>query len=571
MGISINGLRIILKGLTMVFATKQQHTKKHDLHLFKSWTLTPRQSCDLECILMGAFAPLQGFMTEEHYQSVCKVMRLGTGELWPIPVVLDFSDVFAHSLCVGETIVLRSQDNTPLAWMTIQSLWQPNKEVEAMAVYGTTNLEHPGVRYLKTVAGDWYAGGPIQVLREIKHDDFIEHRLSPSAVKTCFQLYGWERIVAFQTRNPIHRAHFELTQRAAKQCNGALLIQPVVGLTKTGDIDYVTRVQCYLSLLERYQTPAVMLNLLPLAMRMAGPREAVWHGLIRKNYGATHFIIGRDHAGPGMDSQKKPFYSSEAAQTLFKQYADEIGLQPIFFSEMVYVPTRKSFCVMDDVKEGETVATLSGTQLRRQLETGEPLPEWFTFPEIQTILQRAYPPQKQRGWTLLLTGLSGAGKSTLAKALMLQLQIQYGRTVSLLDGDDVRKNLSGDLGFLPHERETHLRRVGWLAAEITKHRGVALIAAIAPYYSTRRLIRDQVEPYGQYFEVFVDTPIQVCKERDVKGLYQQAEAGLISHFTGVNDPYERPELPDCVVDTSMISVADAVDLIMNQLREEGWL
>ena len=535
------------------------------------WTLTRRQLCDLECLLNGSFAPLQGFLEQADYLSVCKNMRLTDHRLWPMPITLDVSESFAATCHIGDSIVLVDDENTPLASLHISSMWQPNKIDEAAQVFETTDRLHPGVKYLYEEAGSWYIGGKVTCLTVPKHYDFLEYRHTPAELKQLFELYGWSRVLAFQTRNPMHRAHFELTKRAALKVDASLLIHPVVGMTKPGDVEYMLRVKCYEHVIKRYPIEQqVMLSLLPLAMRMGGPREAMWHAIIRKNYGATHFIVGRDHAGPGINSQNHVFYDPYAAQTLLLAYADEIELEVMTCPKMVYVKQKDDFLTTDELDANDRVENISGTALRQALQHRHALPDWFSFPEIIQTLQTAYPPKHEQGFTLFFTGLSGSGKSTLAKAVQAKLSEANTRTVTLLDGDVIRKNLSAGLGFSKKDRDINVKRLGYVASEITKHRGIAICASIAPYVEARRFVRKQVEQYGGFIEIYVATPFDVCKSRDIKGLYQQAEEGVITGFTGVDDPYEAPEQPELVIDTSQMTIPEALEVIFHGLQQLGF-
>lgn len=533
--------------------------------------LSKRQLCDLECLLNGAFAPLTGFLNEDDYHTVCQTMRLSDGTLWPMPITLDVSESFAASVVLGESILLADDENTPLAVLTVESKWAPNKDLEVQAVFGTTDHKHPAVAYLYDEAGAWYLGGTIRTLALPAHYDFVEYRHTPAQLKALFKLYGWSRIVAFQTRNPIHRAHYELTLRAANAANAALLIHPVVGMTKPGDVEYVTRVKCYEQILTHYPEQRAILSLLPLAMRMGGPREALWHAIIRKNHGVTHFIVGRDHAGPGLNRQGVPFYDPYAAQSLLLAHAAEIGLEIMAFPAIVYVKEKAKFLAVNELEPTDTVQDISGTELRRRLEQRLDIPDWFSFPDVIKVLQAAYPSKLKQGFTLFFTGLSGAGKSTLARAVLARLTTSTERSVTLLDGDIIRKNLSSGLGFSRADRDTNILRIGFVAAEITKHQGIALCAAIAPFQAARDAVRAAISPYGGFIEVHVATPISTCKARDIKGLYQQAEQGLIKGFTGVDDPYEAPLQPEIVIDTSSMSVLDAVNTIFETLAHLGYI
>ncbi|MDF1678438.1 MAG: bifunctional sulfate adenylyltransferase/adenylylsulfate kinase [Legionellaceae bacterium] len=539
-------------------------TEKNTLY----WTLTKRQLCDVECLLNGAFSPLNGFLEKQDYVSVCDKMRLKDGTLWPMPITLDVSEDFATQCTLGDSIVLVDDENTPIAQLTLSSIWQADKALEASLVFGTTDTYHPGVHYLYHQAGGWYLGGSLKQLSRVAHYDFVAYRHTPAQLKQLFQLYGWSRVIAFQTRNPMHRAHFELTARAAKKVDAALLIHPVVGMTKPGDIDYVLRIKCYEHVLKYYSNHA-MLSLLPLAMRMGGPREALWHAMIRKNYGATHFIVGRDHAGPGLNCQNKPFYDAYAAQALLRAHQDELEIEMVASPEIVYVKEKSAFLSTDELEPSDTVQTVSGTALREALKERVPLPSWFSFPDVIQTLQAAHPPRHEQGFTLFFTGLSGAGKSTLAKAVEAKLLEDNKRRVTFLDGDIVRKHLSKGLGFSKEDRDTHIGRLGYIASEVTKHRGIAIVAAIAPYAKMRQVVREQIVPYGGFIEIYVSTPVSVCKSRDIKGLYARAEAGLIQGFTGVDAPYEAPLQPEVVIDTSALTVTEALSHIFEVLKKHG--
>jgi sulfate adenylyltransferase len=536
-----------------------------------SWDLTARQLCDLELLLNGGFAPLEGFLNQADYDRVVDEMRLASGAVWPIPVTLDVNADFAAKLSNGQRIALKDQENVVLAILEVQSVYQPDKAREAAKVFGADDLAHPGVRYLHDKAGSHYVGGRLIGLQAPIHYDYKHRRNSPNELKDFFRQNGWEKIVAFQTRNPLHRAHLELTLRASRQVGGHLIIHPVVGMTKPGDVDHYTRVRCYEALLPHYPEGTATLSLLPLAMRMAGPREALWHALIRRNYGCTHFIVGRDHAGPGNNSQGKPFYGPYDAQELVTQYRDEIGIEMVPFKEMVYLQNRQAYAPADEIQAGEAILNISGTELRRKLQEGEEIPEWFSFPSVIAELRRTHPPRDRQGFTVFFTGLSGAGKSTIANALMAKLMQIGGRPLSLLDGDQVRKHLSSELGFSKEHRNLNILRIGYVASEITKNGGIAICAPIAPYAATRREVRDMIEASGAFIEVHIATPLAECERRDRKGLYKLAREGKLKQFTGIDDPYEAPEAPEVAIDTLGLTPDGAADLILAKIAEMGLL
>ena len=540
------------------------------LHL-PSISLTPRQLCDIELLLNGGFSPLRGFLNRADYERVVEEMRLSDDTLWPMPITLDVSEEIATSLSAGDRVALRDPTGLLLAVMHVEEVWKPDKVREARQVFGTEDRKHPAVRYLMDEAGPYYVGGTLEGIQLPKHYDFQELRRTPAELRQLFAERGWDKVVAFQTRNPMHRAHKELTDRAAREIGGHLLIHPVVGMTKPGDVDYFTRVRCYRALMPYYPEGLAELSLLPLAMRMGGPREALWHALIRKNYGCTHFIVGRDHAGPGVDSTGKPFYGPYDAQQLMQEYREELGIEMVPFRLMVYVPSEDAYRPIDEVAEETETLSISGTELRRRLAEGEEIPEWFSYPEVVAELRRSYPPRDRQGFTVFFTGLSGSGKSTLANALMIRLLELTGRPVTLLDGDVVRTHLSKGLGFSKEDRSTNVQRIGYVASEITKHRGIAICAPIAPYEADRRANRELIERHGGYIEVFVDTPLEVCEQRDVKGLYKKARAGIIKGFTGIDDPYEPPTSPEVVCRTAEESIEEGVQRILDKLYELGYL
>jgi sulfate adenylyltransferase len=549
-------------------AVREEKAKARDL---PSWDLTMRQLCDIEMLLNGAFSPLEGFLTEADYARVLKEMRLSSGVLWPMPVTLDVTAAFAEKVKEGDTVALRDGEGVLIATMEIASLYRPDREAEAKAVFGTTDEKHPGVSYLRRRSNEVYLGGKLRGVEAPGHYDFKHLRDTPRELRDRFQKLGWRRVVAFQTRNPMHRAHQELTFRAAKDVEANLLIQPVVGMTKPGDVDHFTRVRCYEHLLRHYPEQTTTLSLLPLAMRMGGPREALWHALIRKNYGCTHFIVGRDHAGPGNDSSGKPFYGPYDAQELMKQYEKELDISMVPFKNMVYVEDKAQYFPEDEVDKGWRTLDISGTELRRRLQEGAEIPEWFSFPDVVAELRRTHPPRHKQGFTVFFTGLSGSGKSTVANALMVKLMEMGGRPVTLLDGDLVRKHLSSELGFSKEHRDLNIQRIGYVASEITKNGGIAICAPIAPYAATRKLVREMIEPAGGFLEVHVATPIEVCEGRDRKGLYAKARAGILKGFTGVSDPYEAPENPELRLDTTEITPDMSAHRIIVKLESLGFI
>ncbi|UWQ29762.1 bifunctional sulfate adenylyltransferase/adenylylsulfate kinase [Leisingera sp. M523] len=536
-----------------------------------SWDLSPRQICDLELLMNGGFNPLKGFLSEDDYNGVVENMRLADGSLWPMPVTLDVSEDFAGSIEIGQDIALRDQEGVILGTMTVTDRWEPNKSREAEKVFGADDDAHPAVNYLHNQAGKIYLGGPVTGIQQPVHYDFRGRRDTPNELRAYFRKVGWRKVVAFQTRNPLHRAHQELTFRAAKEAQANLLIHPVVGMTKPGDVDHFTRVRCYEAVLDKYPAATTSMSLLNLAMRMAGPREAVWHGLIRANHGCTHFIVGRDHAGPGKNSAGEDFYGPYDAQELYRANQSEIGCEMVDFKHMVYVQERAQYEPNDEIEDRDnvTILNISGTELRRRLAEGLEIPEWFSFPEVVKELRRTKPPRSKQGFTVFFTGFSGSGKSTIANALMVKLMEMGGRPVTLLDGDIVRKNLSSELGFSKEHRDLNIRRIGYVASEITKNGGIAICAPIAPYATTRRAVREDVESFGAFVEVHVATAIEECERRDRKGLYKLAREGKIKEFTGISDPYDVPQNPELSVETENVDVDNCAHQVLLKLESMG--
>ncbi|MCF6317773.1 MAG: bifunctional sulfate adenylyltransferase/adenylylsulfate kinase [Proteobacteria bacterium] len=545
-----------------------EHLKEQTLSL-PSWDMSDRQLCDLELLLNGGFSPLTGFMGKSDYDAVLKDMRLAEGTLWPMPITLDVTSEITKQLKQGDKLALRDAEGVAIAVITVTDIWKVDKDAEAQMVYATNDQKHPAVKYLSDTTGEFYIGGEVQGLQLPVHYDYRKHRHTPAELRQKFERLTWNKVVAFQTRNPMHRAHQEITLRAAKKIQANLLIHPVVGMTKPGDIDHFTRVKCYEELLKKYPEKTTSLSLLPLAMRMGGPREALWHAIIRKNFGCSHLIIGRDHAGPGNDSNDKPFYGPYEAQELLKQHQQELGIQMVPFEMMLYSSDRLEYIPASEVKEGENILNISGTELRRRLQLGLDVPNWFSYKEVVKILQKSYPPRNKQGFTVFFTGLSGSGKSTIANALMTTLMEMVERPITLLDGDIVRKNLSSELGFSQEHRNLNVLRIGFVASEITKNRGIAICAPIAPYAETRDKVRQEIEPLGGFLEIHISTSIEVCENRDRKGLYAKARAGIIKEFTGISDPYESPVNPEVVIDTEDCKPAEAAQKIILKLEAMG--
>ena len=530
--------------------------------------ISPRSLCDLELLATGAFSPLDRFMGKADYERVLTEMRLENGVLFPIPITLPVDEDALPSW--GEQITLSDARNNTLAVMQIEEVYPWDSLRESRLVLGTTDSRHPLISEMVRW-GKVYVSGALKMIDLPIYHDFMNLRLTPTEVRAQLEGMGNEQVVAFQTRNPMHRIHEELTKRAAEEVNGSLLIHPVVGMTKPGDVDHYTRVRVYRTLLENYyDQESTVLSLLPLAMRMAGPREALWHAIIRRNYGATHFIVGRDHAGPGKDSHGRPFYGPYEAQAMMEQYANEIGVQLMKFKELVYLADEERYEERTNIPEDARIFSISGTQVREEyLSKGEMLPDWFTRIETAEILKQMYPPRYQQGFCIWFTGLSGSGKSTTAEVLT-SLLLERGRQITLLDGDVVRTHLSKGLGFSPEDRDTNILRIGFVAGEIARQGGSVICAAISPYRATRNEARKMVGE-DHFIEVFVDTPIEVCEQRDVKGLYARARRGQITGFTGVDAPYEAPIKPEITLDTVENDPFTNASKIVEFLEESGFL
>jgi sulfate adenylyltransferase len=509
--------------------------------------LSDRAVCDLELLAVGAFSPLDRFVGREDYDRILDELRLASGALFPMPVTLPVEP--GPAVALDREVALRDRKNNLLATLVIEEIYPWDRAAFARAVLGTADAKHPLVSESRRW-GPVNLSGRLTVLRLPPHHDFQGLRLTPAEVRERLAGFGRSEVVAFQTRNPLHRVHEELTKRAIRRLDGVLLLHPSVGMTKPGDVDHYTRVRTYQSLARHHYEPdRILLSLLPLAMRMAGPREALWHALIRRNYGASHFIVGRDHAGPGNDSAGKPFYGPYDAQQLVERHAEELEVGVIPFHELTYLPDEDRYEEISKVAPGVRTATISGTQVRDDyLNAGRELPGWFTRPEVARILGEAYPPRVQQGACVWFTGLSGAGKSTTAEVLTALL-LERGRPVTVLDGDVVRTLLSKGLGFSREDRDLNIRRIAFVASEIVKHGGLVIVAAVSPYRSTRDEARALVGG-DRFVEVFVDTPLEECERRDVKGIYAQARRGEIQNFTGISDPYEPPAAPEVTLSTT---------------------
>lgn len=537
----------------------------------RTWDLNDRQMLDLELLLNGAFSPLTGYLSQQDHNQVVDTMRLADGTLWPMPINLDVTEAFAEALEVGEQITLRDPEGVVIANLTVEEYWRPDHRSDAEKLFGTLDDAHPGVSYLLNSSHPVYLAGKLEGVTPPLHYDFAQYRRSPKALRETFAKLGWEKVIAFQTRNPIHKAHVIMMKRMMAKTQANVVIHTAVGRTKPGDIDHYCRVRCYEKILPYFPGDSAMISILPLSMRMGGPREALWQAIIRQNYGFSHFIVGRDHAGPGRNNHGGLFYGPTEAQELVASHQQELNIQILKAPFLRYVVDRGEFCEEHELLSGEAGLYISGAELKLRLLNGDPIPQWFAYPQVVEELKRTLPPRAKQGMTLFFTGLSGSGKSTLANGVMVKLRELGGRHVSLLDGDVVRKHLSSELTFSKEHRDLNIQRIGYVASEISKNGGAAICAPIAPYTKTRRAVRRMVEEVGAFVEIHVSTPIEVCEARDRKGLYAQARAGKIKGFTGIDDPYETPEHAELVIDTSQHTMTDAVDIVIDRLRDMGLL
>ncbi len=540
---------------------------------FPSITLSQRQLCDLELLMTGAYSPLRGFMSKDVYESVLQEMRLPQGLPWSIPINLDVSDAVAKKLETGGRLGLCNSEGFMLAVLCVVDIWKPDKKHEAELVYATTSTTHPGVRYLYEQVHDTYVGGEIVGIQLPTHYDFESLRHTPEELRRLFGNLGWRHVVAFHTSKPMHKLHREITLQAAKEARVHILLHPAVGMTKPGDLHYYSRVHCYQVIRRYYPHNLVMLSLLPMAIRMAGPREALLNAIARQNYGCSHFIVGPEHAAPpDIRAGGQRFYPTYAAQEFVARYQNDLTIRIIPVKEMRYVPKDGQFLPIEQIERtGKEGIQFTEQELYYHLSHNQEIPAWFSFPDVIAELRKICPPRSQRGITLFFTGLSGAGKSTLANILYAKFIETGGRPVTLLDGDIVRQNLSSELGFSKEHRDLNIRRIGFVANEITKNGGVAICAPIAPYAATRRFVRELIEQHGAFVEIHVATPLAVCESRDRKGLYAKARKGLIPEFTGISDPYETPENPEISIDSTDLSPKETAQKIILYLVREGYL
>ena len=546
---------------------------KEESEKFVSITLTKRQLCDLEMLINGAMSPLSGYMDQTTYNSVIENGRLADNLLWPIPIVLDVDKKTANSIQNGDQIALRDTEGFMPAVLTVSDIWKADKKVEAESIYSTQSSLHPGVDYLLNQSQEYYIGGQVEGIEQPSHFDFEQLWSSPADLRQVFSKRGWNNVLAFQTSKPMHKVHQEITLNAARDAQTHILIHPTVGTTKPGDLHYYARVHCYQAIQKYYPANIALLSLLPMAMRMAGPKEALWHAIINKNYGCNHMLIGPNHASPPQSvSQKQSFYSLNSAQEYISEHEQELGIKLIAAEETRYVSERKTFLPLSSIKkENLKSEMLTDQNVKEHLNQNIPIPKWFSYPEVLNALSKAYPPRSKQGFTLFFTGLSGSGKSTLAKIIYAKMIELGNRPVTLLDGDIVRHNLSSELGFSRNDRNINVRRISFVANEITKNGGIAICAPIAPYTTMRDDARALIEQHGAYIEIHVATSLEVCESRDRKGLYAKARNGIIPEFTGISDPYDVPESPELSIDTNNVSPMEAAQEIYLYLFKERYL
>ncbi len=549
---------------------------------FPSITLSKRQLCDLEMLINGAMSPLTGYMDKKTYDSVIQSTRLPDNLLWPIPIILDVNSEFAKNLKTGDKIALRDTEGFMPAVLTVSDVWKADKLLEAESIYGTRSELHPGVDYLINQCQSHYVGGKIECTEPLSHFDFEHLWSSPEEIRKLFKKRGWRKVLAFQTSQPMHKVHQAITMKAARDVGAHILIHPTVGVTKPGDLDYYARVHCYQAIQKFFPNNLAIMSLLPMAMRMAGPKEALWHAIINKNYGCTHILIGPEHASPPIQNNEslqphtsavnEKFYAHSAAQQYVIEHESELGIEVVATEEIRYVPEKKTFLPLSIIKKNNLSSEmLSVKEVKNGLHNNQTIPDWFSYPEVLKALSKAYPARCKQGFTLFFTGLSGSGKSTLAKIIYAKMIELGARPVTLLDGDIVRHNLSSELGFSRKDRNINVRRISFVANEITKNAGIAICAPIAPYTQMRRDARALIEQYGAFIEIHVATPLEICESRDRKGLYAKARKGIIPEFTGISDPYDTPEKPEIRIDTSNFSPMEAAQEIYLYLFREGYI
>jgi sulfate adenylyltransferase len=470
--------------------------------------------------------------------------QLDDGSFWPLPVVLSSRQKIAAELKPGDRVALRDGEGFMLAVLTVSDIWDDS--------------------------GIWLLGGAVEGVALPSHPDFASLRATPAELRALFARRGWRRVIAWQARQPMHRAQFEFCLKSAIENEANLLLHPQAGGDITDAPAYFGLVRSFVAIRERFPAASTQLSLLPAPPREATARALLLRAIVARNYGCSLLIAGGEHQPDG-DCRRGEDLVQADLDLPVTALADAIGVKLIAYPRMVYVEDRAEHMPESDAPAAARALTLSGAEFRRRMQAGLKIPDWYSFPEVLAELHRQNPPRERQGFTVLFTGLSGAGKSTLARALAARLMEMGGRSVTLLDGDIVRRHLSSELGFSKSHRDINVRRIGFVASEITKNRGIAICAPIAAYRQTRRAVRAMIEAVGGFVEIHVATPIETCESRDRKGLYAKARAGLIPEFTGVSDPYEVPERPELAIDTTSLGIDEAVQQVLLKLEHEGYL
>ncbi len=552
---------------------------KADLSGSMGIRLTPRQLCDLELLLNGAYSPLTGFMDQASYASVRDRMRLPDETLWPLPVILAINTELASKIAVNDRVQLLNEENVTVALLVVTELWGVAYTDDCEAFFGSTDRRHIGVQVFVDQQDAVCLAGRVTGLVELRHHDFNALRQSPRELRARFARHDWRRVIAFHTRDPIHRAEFQLTLDAAHTAEANLLLHPAIGPTIPNDDHHYMRVHCYEKVLAHYTEQTTALSVIELPAFYAGPREALLHGIVRKNHGCTHIIVTLDHASPVPTTPSLTFYAAAQAQALFSAHQAELDIMMIATTRYCYTPQQGRWLALPLTAAGTEDALdnqpaepiIDHAEGCWRLERGIDLPPWFSFDNVLQHMRKVIKVRHQQGFTVFFTGISGAGKSTIAHALLVKLHEAMTRSITLLDGDIVRRFLSSDLGFSKRDRDQNILRIGFVATEITRSGGVAICAAIAPYAETRQRVRDKVSNVGGFIEVYVNTPLAVCEQRDRKGIYAAARAGRVKNLTGVNDPYEVPENPEVRIDTERLTPALAAHRILLKLQNLDYI
>jgi sulfate adenylyltransferase len=544
---------------------------KQEVLNLPSLDLSWKQICELELLLNGALSPLTGYMNQAERHSVLSGMKLPDGLFWPRPVMLVVSEKAAQNLAAGQTVALRDSEGVMPAILHISEVWPADPEAE-MAL-----AEASGVPLARTQAeaGQFYVGGRLEGVTLPPRHDFLNLRLTPAEMREQFARLGWRKVMAYQPSQALHRPQYEFLLRTAMQQEANLLIHAVAGSDPVLESGHFALVRACQALMPRLPASTSMLALNPMTPWAAGPRKTLLKAIMARNYGCSQLVTGGETVLESLHKESSQRRGQDtpnlSSDTVYAVAKESLGVTLLPFPRMVYVEDRDEWLPEETVPADTRSESMSGAELTRRLMQNIKVPEWFSFPEVLDEMRKAYPPRKQQGFTVFFTGLSGSGKSTIARALTVRLMEMGGRRVSLLDGDIVRTHLSSELGFSKAHRDINIRRIGFVASEITKHGGTAICAPIAPYQATRRAVRSMIEEWGGFLEIHVSTSVEVCEGRDRKGLYAKARAGLIPEFTGVSDPYEIPENAELTIDTTRYSVEEAVQMIVLKLEHEGYL